>query len=309
MITFIGGKGGVGKTTCSAAYALKCAKSGLRTLLISTDPAHSTSDIFETEIKDEITNILPNLDALEISAQKESNAYMDRVRISLKNVVSPVIIEQIEKQIDAAAISPGTEEAALFDKMIEIITERNPDYDRIIFDTAPTGHTLRLLSLPELLGSWLNALMTKRKKSIALMSMANHSGHAEREEIEKDPVMQILKQRFDKIERARKIMTDNKKLSFVFVTNAEKLIIDETVKAVNTLEKYDIYVSEIIVNKILPDNMTDEFWANKKEQEQKYLDILKESFKNKKIFLLPLLQEDMKANSLGLMADKMIEMQ
>ncbi|NLN48685.1 MAG: ArsA family ATPase [Clostridiales bacterium] len=309
MITFIGGKGGVGKTTCSAAYALKCAKSGLRTLLISTDPAHSTSDIFETEIKDEITNILPNLDALEISAQKESNAYMDRVRISLKNVVSPVIIEQIEKQIDAAAISPGTEEAALFDKMIEIITERNPDYDRIIFDTAPTGHTLRLLSLPELLGSWLNALMTKRKKSIALMSMANHSGHAEREEIEKDPVMQILKQRFDKIERARKIMTDNKKLSFVFVTNAEKLIIDETVKAVNTLEKYDIYVSEIIVNKILPDNMTDEFWANKKEQEQKYLDIIKESFKNKKIFLLPLLQEDMKANSIGLMADKMIEMQ
>lgn len=308
MITFIGGKGGVGKTTCSAAYALKCAKNGLRTLLISTDPAHSTSDIFEKEIKDEITNILPNLDALEISAQKESTAYMDKVRLSLKNVVSPIIIEQIEKQIDAAAISPGTEEAALFDKMIEIITEKNPDYDKIIFDTAPTGHTLRLLSLPELLGSWLNALMTKRKKSIAYMSMANHAGHAEREEIEKDPVMQILKSRFDKIEKAKKIMTDGKKLSFVFVTNAEKLTIDETIKAVDTLEKYDITVSEIIVNKILPDNMTDEFWISKKEQEQKYLDIIKESFKNKKIFLLPLLQEDMKSDSIGLMADKMTEM-
>ncbi len=308
MITFIGGKGGVGKTTCSAAYALKCAKNGLRTLLISTDPAHSTSDIFEKEIKDEITNIMPNLDALEISAQKESTAYMDKVRLSLKNVVSPIIIEQIEKQIDAAAISPGTEEAALFDKMIEIITEKNPDYDKIIFDTAPTGHTLRLLSLPELLGSWLNALMTKRKKSIAYMSMANHAGHAEREEIEKDPVMQILKNRFDKIEKARKIMTDGKKLSFVFVTNAEKLTIDETIKAVDTLEKYDITVSEIIVNKILPENMTDEFWISKKEQEQKYLDIIKESFKNKKIFLLPLLQEDMKSDSIGLMADKMTEM-
>lgn len=308
MITFIGGKGGVGKTTCSAAYALKCAKNGLRTLLISTDPAHSTSDIFEKEIKDEITNIMPNLDALEISAQKESTAYMDKVRLSLKNVVSPIIIEQIEKQIDAAAISPGTEEAALFDKMIEIITEKNPDYDKIIFDTAPTGHTLRLLSLPELLGSWLNALMTKRKKSIAYMSMANHAGHAEREEIEKDPVMQILKSRFDKIEKAKKIMTDGKKLSFVFVTNAEKLTIDETIKAVDTLEKYDITVSEIIVNKILPENMTDEFWISKKEQEQKYLDIIKESFKNKKIFLLPLLQEDMKSDSIGLMADKMTEM-
>lgn len=308
MITFIGGKGGVGKTTCSTAYALKCAKNGLRTLLISTDPAHSTSDIFEKEIKDEITNILPNLDALEINSQKESAAYMDRVRLSLKNVVSPIIIEQIEKQIDAAAISPGTEEAALFDKMIEVITEKNHDYDKIIFDTAPTGHTLRLLSLPGLLGSWLNALMSKRKKSIAFMSMANHAGHAEKEEIEKDPVMQILKNRFDKIERARKIMTDGKKLNFVFVTNAEKLTIDETIKAVDTLEKYDITVSEIIVNKILPDNMTDDFWVNKKEQEQKYLDKIKESFKNKKIFLLPLLQEDMKSNSIELMADKMTEM-
>ncbi len=308
MITFIGGKGGVGKTTCSAAYALKCAKNGFKTLLISTDPAHSTSDIFGIDISGEITNIKPNLDALEISAEKESKIYMDRVRLSLKNVVSPIIIEQIEKQIDAAAISPGTEEAALFDKMVEIITEKNKEYERIIFDTAPTGHTLRLLALPELLGTWLNALMSKRKKSIALMSMANHSGHAEREEIDKDPVIKILKDRFDKIEKASEIMTDNKKLSFVFVTNAEKLTIDETIKAVNVLEKYEIAVSEIIVNKILPDNMTDEFWVSKKEQEQKYLDVIKDSFKNKKIFLLPLLQEDMKSDSIEIMADKITEL-
>ncbi len=308
MITFIGGKGGVGKTTCSAAYALRCAKSGLKTLLISTDPAHSTSDIFETNINSEITNIRPNLDALEISAQKESKTYMDRVRLSLKNVVSPIIIEQIEKQIDAAAISPGTEEAALFDKMIEIITEKNKEYERIVFDTAPTGHTLRLLSLPDLLGSWLSALMSKRKKSIAFMSMANHSGYAEKKEIENDPVMQILRDRFDKIEKAKEIMIDSKKLSFVFVTNAEKLTIDETIKAVNVLEKYEIAVNEIIVNKILPENMTDEFWVAKKEQEQKYLDVIKDSFKNKKIFLLPLLQEDMKSDSIEIMADKITEL-
>ncbi|WP_313344758.1 TRC40/GET3/ArsA family transport-energizing ATPase [Sedimentibacter sp.] len=307
MITFIGGKGGVGKTTCSAAYALKCAESGHKTLIVSTDPAHSTSDIFETEIKNEITNIMPNLDALEINSEKESKAYMDNVRLSLKNVVSPIIVEQINKQIDAASISPGTEEAALFDKMIEIITEKTNDYDIIIFDTAPTGHTLRLLSLPELLGAWLETLIKKRSRSITLMTMANHNGYADKKEIEKDEVIKILKTRYDKINKAKDIMLDNSKLSFIFVTNAEKLPIDETVKAINILEKYNVSVNGIIVNKILPDNMTDEFWINKKEQEQKYLNIIKENFNNKKIFLLPLLEEDMKSNNIQMIADKLEE--
>ena len=308
MIIFIGGKGGVGKTTCSAAYALKSAKDNLKTLLISTDPAHSTSDIFETDIRDEITNIMPNLDALEINAARESKEYMDRVRLSLKNVVSPIIIEQIDKQIDAAAISPGTEEAALFDKMVDIITHENSRYDKIIFDTAPTGHTLRLLTLPELLGSWLDTLISKRKKSISLMSMAEHKGYAEDEKIENDAVINILKNRFDKIQMAKNIMMDRKKLSFIFVTNAEKLIIDETIKAVKILEKHNIAINEIIVNKILPDNLKDEFWVSKKQQEKKYLDIIKESFKDKKIFLLPLLQEDMKSNNIEVISKGLREL-
>ena len=308
MIIFIGGKGGVGKTTCSAAYALKSAKDNLKTLLISTDPAHSTSDIFETDIRDEITNIMPNLDALEINAARESKEYMDRVRLSLKNVVSPIIIEQIDKQIDAAAISPGTEEAALFDKMVDIITHENSRYDKIIFDTAPTGHTLRLLTLPELLGSWLDTLISKRKKSISLMSMAEHKGYAEDEKIENDAVINILKNRFDKIQMAKNIMMDRKKLSFIFVTNAEKLIIDETIKAVKILEKHNIAINEIIVNKILPNNLKDEFWVSKKQQEKKYLDIIKESFKDKKIFLLPLLQEDMKSNNIEVISKGLREL-
>ena len=308
VIIFIGGKGGVGKTTCSAAYALKSAKDNLKTLLISTDPAHSTSDIFEIDIRDEITNIMPNLDALEINAARESKEYMDRVRLSLKNVVSPIIIEQIDKQIDAAAISPGTEEAALFDKMVDIITHENSRYDKIIFDTAPTGHTLRLLTLPELLGSWLDTLISKRKKSISLMSMAEHKGYAEDEKIENDAVINILKNRFDKIQMAKNIMMDRKKLSFIFVTNAEKLIIDETIKAVKILEKHNIAINEIIVNKILPNNLKDEFWVSKKQQEKKYLDIIKESFKDKKIFLLPLLQEDMKSNNIEVISKGLREL-
>ncbi|HRC81074.1 MAG TPA: ArsA family ATPase [Sedimentibacter sp.] len=302
-IIFFGGKGGVGKTTCSASYALYQAKRGLKTLLVSTDPAHSTSDIFERKINDTISNLLPNLDAIEIDGEKESKKYMDDIRVSLKQIVSPIIVEQINKQIDAASISPGTEEAALFDKMIEIIIEKVDEYDRIIFDTAPTGHTLRLLSLPELLGAWLETLIQKRSKSVNLMSMALKGHKASDKDLEKDEVISILKRRYDKVLAAKKIMMDDHLLSFIFVINAEKLPIDETVKAINILEKYNVMVSGIIVNRILPDNMQDEFWISKKIEEQKYLNIIKETFKNKKIYTLPLLKEDMKANNIGIIAD------
>ena len=90
-IIFFGGKGGVGKTTCSASYALHSSKIGLKTLLVSTDPAHSTSDIFGKQIGEEIGELLPNLDAIEISGEKESTIYMNKVRQSLKNIISPII--------------------------------------------------------------------------------------------------------------------------------------------------------------------------------------------------------------------------
>ena len=302
-IIFFGGKGGVGKTTCSASYALYEANRGLKTLLVSTDPAHSTSDIFEIKINDSITNILPNLDAIEISGEKESKKYMDSVRGSLKQIVSPIIVKEINKQIDAASISPGTEEAALFDKMIEIIIERMDEYDKIVFDTAPTGHTVRLLSLPELLGAWLDTLIQKRSKSVNLMSMALKGQKASNKELENDEVIKVLKRRYDKVLQAKKIMIDNHQLSFIFVINAEKLPIDETVKAINILEKYNITVGGIIVNKLLPDNMKDEFWINKKEQETKYLNIIKETFKNKEIYTIPLLKDDMRADNIGTISE------
>ena len=302
-IIFFGGKGGVGKTTCSASYALYEANRGLKTLLVSTDPAHSTSDIFEIKINDSITNILPNLDAIEINGEKESKKYMDSVRGSLKQIVSPIIVKEINKQIDAASISPGTEEAALFDKMIEIIIERMDEYDKIVFDTAPTGHTVRLLSLPELLGAWLDTLIQKRSKSVNLMSMALKGQKASNKELENDEVIKVLKRRYDKVLQAKKIMIDNHQLSFIFVINAEKLPIDETVKAINILEKYNITVGGIIVNKLLPDNMQDEFWISKKEQETKYLNIIKETFKNKEIYTIPLLKDDMRADNIGTISE------
>jgi arsenite-transporting ATPase len=172
-IIFFGGKGGVGKTTCSSAFAISCAKSGDKTLLVSTDPAHSLADVFGVTIGPEIIEIADNLYALEIDAELESKRYTDRIKSELPHGISPVIVEEITRQIDAAVLSPGSEEAAIFDKFIEIIEIRINEYDRIVFDTAPTGHTLRLLSLPELLGGWMDSMIKKRRQALNLMKMVS----------------------------------------------------------------------------------------------------------------------------------------
>ncbi|MGH4119438.1 ArsA family ATPase [Clostridium sp.] len=297
-IVFFGGKGGVGKTTCSASFALNSALKGKRTLLVSTDPAHSISDIFEKPIGSKIINIDKNLDALEIDSKLESKKYMNGVQANLKNVVSPIIVKEIKKQIDAAAVSPGTEEAALFDKMIEIINEKSSEYDQIVFDTAPTGHTVRLMSLPELLGAWLKSLIAKRKKALGIMQMANNAGKKNQDGFSNDEVIKILTKRLENMENARKIITDNNRLSFIFVLNAEKLAIEETVKAIKILDTYKIKVDSLIVNRILPENSVDKFWIGRKELENKYLEEIYNAFKGKNIIKIPMLSSDMRADNI-----------
>lgn len=297
-IVFFGGKGGVGKTTCSASFALSSALKGKRTLLVSTDPAHSISDIFEKPIGGKIINIDKNLDALEINSGVESRKYMDGVRANLKNVLSPIIVKEIKKQIDAAAVSPGTEEAALFDKMIEIINDKSSEYDQIVFDTAPTGHTVRLMSLPELLGAWIKSLIDKRKKALSIMQMANNAGKKNQDEVENDEVIKILRKRLENMENARKVITDNNRLSFIFVLNAEKLAIEETVKAIKILDTYKIKVDSLIVNRILPEGSVDEFWKGRKVLENKYLEEIYNIFKGKNIIKIPMLSSDMRADNI-----------
>jgi len=222
----------------------------------------------------------------------------------MKDIVSPIIISEISRQLDAALVSPGSEEAAIFDKVVEIIIDYNSKYDQIIFDTAPTGHTLRLLSLPELLGAWLDNLIKKRRKALKLMEMASIHDKNTKEELQNDPIIKILQHRKDKFEKAREIIIDQQKVSFMFVINAEKLPIEETKKAVKILEKYHICVRGLVVNKILPEIIQDDFWKERKRMEKEYIQEIEQSFKNKEITYLPLLNSDIQVHVLEKMADK-----
>ncbi len=297
-IYFFGGKGGVGKTSCSGAFAINKANSGKKVLLISTDPAHSVSDLFECEIGSEIVKLRENLFATEINPEEESSKYIEGIRKGINNIYSPIIVEQINKQLDAAKVSPGSHESALFDKMIEIINNTSNEYDYIIFDTAPTGHTVRLLTLPDLLETWIDTLLAKRRKTIRYKEMASGTGIDKT----KDKIIEILERRRENLVKARDILLDSGKLGFVFVLNAEKLAIDETKKAVKILKDNNINIASFVINRVLPDNPTDEFWIEKKENEMKHIKDIENEFKDYKIYKIPLLVSDMDSSHVDLIS-------
>lgn len=286
-IIFVGGKGGVGKSTTSAALALQMAQSGFKTLLISTDPAHNVGHIFDKKIGGKKTRITENLYGIEIDPEYETEQYIKGVKQNIKGAVNPTMMEEVHRQLDTAKASPGADEAALFDKLISIIIEESERFDKIIFDTAPTGHTIRLLSLPELMGVWIQGLLEKRHKTKKNYAQLLHDG----EPIE-DPIFDVLLERQRRFKRARELMLDNKITGFIFVLNPEQLPIVETKNAIKLLAQYDLHVRTLVVNRVLPEVDEGTFFRERKELEKHYLDEINRTFKEQQLIFIPFFEHD-----------------
>lgn len=286
-IIFLGGKGGVGKSTSAAGLAWKLAEDGYKTLLVSTDPAHNLGDIFGQPIGGKIKKITGTLFALEIDPETETANYINSVKDNIKNTVHSSMMEEVHRQLDTAKASPGADEAALFDKLISIILEESEKYDKIVFDTAPTGHTIRLLSLPELMGVWIEGLLQKRRKTNENYTQLLNDG----EPVE-DPIYDVLQERRNRFSRAREILLDPKVTGFIFVLNPERLPIVETEKAIRLLDQYHLHVKTLIVNKVLPDEADGAFLLERKKHEKQYLDLIEETFAGKWLIYIPLLSQD-----------------
>jgi len=286
-IIFIGGKGGVGKSTSAAAIAWKSAANGYKTLLISTDPAHNLGDIFDKKIGGDIRKVTEQLYALEIDPEKETENYIQGVKQNMKGMVQSTMVEEVNRQLDTAKASPGAGEAALFDKLITIILEEGNQFDQLIFDTAPTGHTIRLLSLPELMGVWIDGLLQKRQKTNENYSQLLNDG----EPVE-DPIYDVLKKRQERFIEVRKILLDLKQTGFIFVLNPERLPILETEKAIELLDKYHLHVRTLIVNKVLPDDVDGNFFKKRKEHEQKYIEKITSLFTDQQLIYIPMFSHD-----------------
>jgi arsenite/tail-anchored protein-transporting ATPase len=286
-IIFVGGKGGVGKSTTAAAIALQSAEQGFKTLLISTDPAHNVGDIFSTKIGGKTREIADNLYALEIDPDIETDNYIKSVKENIRGVVHSGMMEEVHRQLDTAKASPGADEAALFDKLISIILEERANFDKLVFDTAPTGHTIRLLSLPELMGVWIKGLLDKRRTTNENYSRLIHDG----EPVE-DPIYDVLRIRQSRFSKAREVLLDKKQTGFIFVLNPERLPILETKKAIELLNKYDLVVSTLIINKVLPVEADGEFIMERKKHEKQYIELIKETFTKQQLIFVPLFSQD-----------------
>lgn len=286
-IIFVGGKGGVGKSTSAAAIAWKAAAAGFKTLLISTDPAHNVGDIFSRKIGGEIKEIAKNLHALEIDPAVETDKYIRSVKANIKGTVHSHMMEEVHRQLDTAKASPGADEAALFDKLIHIILEERQHFDKLVFDTAPTGHTIRLLTLPELMGVWIEGLLEKRRKTNANYTQLLNDG-----EPREDPIYDVLRERQERFSKAREVLLDDGVTGFIFVLNPERLPILETKKALELLHKYQLHVNTLIVNKVLPEEADGEFLNERKKHEKQYVKQIEETFPKQQLIYVPLFSRD-----------------
>ncbi|MFS0823356.1 ArsA family ATPase [Bacillus sp. 1P02SD] len=295
-IVFVGGKGGVGKSTSAAALALIHAKQGLKTLLVSTDPAHNVGDIFHKSLKNQALEVYPGLEAIEIDPELESRKYIKTVKENIQGVVNSHMQDEVNRQIDAASSSPGAEEAALFDRIVSIILDKGKYYDTIIFDTAPTGHTIRLLTLPELMSVWIDGMLERRKKRNETYTQLLNDG----EPID-DPIYKVLQRRKQRYTDVRKIILNNELTGFIFILNPERLPIIETANSLKLLERHEISVNTLLINKVLAENIDGEFLKRRKDNEQEYIKIIEKEFPTQQKFYIPLFETDI--NSVELLEE------
>jgi arsenite-transporting ATPase len=289
-ILFFGGKGGVGKTTLAAAHAVALADAGRRTLLVSTDPAHSTSDVLETTLGPDAREVAGALWAMEIDPDEEADRYVADVKARIRDSTPPRLWGEVEHQIDLARVSPGAREAAMFDRVARILEGDGPAFDGLVFDTAPTGHTLQLLSLPEMMQAWIGGLIGRRKKLNAVGRMWRNVRADEADG--GDPVLRALEARRERFVRARATLTDPATTVFHFVVIPERLPIVETERAVETLDRYRIPVGTVFVNQVLPASGDGAFLAQRRERERPYLDHIAATFGSHPVVHIPLQAHD-----------------
>ena len=266
---FFSGKGGVGKTTLAAATAVHLARAGRRVLITSTDPAHSLSDVFDLQIGHQGADILPGLRALEI----DSTARWAEAT-SLPGDRKPGKIEKaLGDAMRMLGEAPGVDEFISLDLLVE--TMHTDLFDEVVFDTAPTGHTLRLLLLPKMLDGWIGRM-------IALRGFFSRFGRAIRKLIPRSQredmpdISENLKSARERMAEVRDLIKNSDRTRFVLVTIPEAMSVFETRRTMEQLQSNDIPVGVVIANMIQPDSETCDHCKLRHQIHRKELENLQE---------------------------------
>jgi len=270
------GKGGVGKTSISAATALRCAEMGLKTIVISTDTAHSLADSLEKKIGPEPVEIYPNLWAQEVDARYSMEKYWGRFHNYMAALFSRSGVDDIVAE--EVTILPGLEEGAhllWINKYYE-----DGEFDVLIVDAAPTAETLRLLSLPDVTRWWLMKVMSLTRGAARILRPIGrvlNRGRNDGDEPDEDAWEQVEKL-FQTLDKVRELMADPEISSIRLVVNPEKMVIKETQRTYTYLNLYGYATDAIIVNRIIPDEVTDPYFQAWKERQKENLGFVEEAF-------------------------------
>ncbi len=282
------GKGGVGKTSISAATAVKLAREGKKVIIMSTDQAHSLGDSFGISLNGISQTIAPNLDALEIDVVDENEKAWGNFRGFIKELLTSRAEGGIEAE--ELLVFPGLEELFALFKILEIY--ENNQYDVLIVDCAPTGETLALLKFPELFGDVISkALPMKRKAAKIARPLVKTLAKIPMPE---DNVFDDFERLMDKLERLQALMLNKDMVSLRIVTTPEKVVISETKRNFTCLHLYNYNVDAIIVNKVYPEEALEGYFNKWVKLQNEGLNEIKESFREIPVFELQLQKQELK---------------
>jgi len=290
-----GGKGGLGKTTFSAATGYWLAQQGKKVLVFSVDPQASLSDIFQKDIFGKgPVKIMDNLWAQEVDADQHIKAYQNEIRQKILDMYGfDQVPDEIEQYIQAASAEPAMEESAIFDAVVDIVVQG--DYDYYIYDLVPLGHALYYLSMAKVYDEWINKITKLREEMREYEEMVSRLKREK--ETEEDQILNELQYIRGRINASSKILTDKEKTAFFFVVVPEEMIIFDTKKAAELFAKFDVPIAGYVVNRILPESLVHEknvppYLRNRMQMQQAYLAKIEEQLGRQVVSQVPEMERD-----------------
>ncbi|SFC93751.1 ArsA family ATPase [Streptomyces aidingensis] len=307
-VVFVGGKGGVGKTSVAAALALGRAGAGARVLLVSTDPAHNLGHLWGRPVGDEPLrlagpgDLLPragagtagpagHVDGLEIDPERTVERHLSAVAETMRRLLPERMHAPAARHLELARQAPGTHESAVLERIAEAVELGEQGYDLVVFDTAPSGHTLRLLALPEQLTSWTETLLANRDRSERFGDAVRGLGGGGKTGRDAE-LRRILLRRRSRFSRLRDVVTDPEQTGFVLVLTAELLPVAETMEVYGKLTALGVDVAALVANRRSPAD-AGELLARRRRQEDEHLRRLRRRVPDVPLLDVPLLPGDL----------------
>ncbi len=288
-----GGKGGLGKTTFSAATAYWLARQGYKVLVFSVDPQASLSDIFQRDIFGKgPVEIMPNLWAQEIDADRRIKEYQEEIRRKILDMYGlDQVPQEIEDYIQAASAEPAMEESAIFDAVVDIVVEGR--YDYYIYDLVPLGHALYYLSMAKVYDEWITKITKLREEMREYEEMV---ARIRRQQTEEDRILEELQYIRQRINTSSSILTDSRRTAFFFVLIPEEMVILDTLKAAELFRRFDVPISGYVVNRVLPTELLGqnipEYLRNRIEMQRRHLEEIRARFGDQVLAYVPELERD-----------------